>query len=198
MKISAAPPSAFILAAFDHWMAGQTGREAIELVDLACGTGRHVTALLHHSMPASVQITAADRNTASLETLMTGLPADAPVTPVCVDLEQEGVMLADHLGKAQFDLVLVTNYLHRPLLAQIFGLVSPGGLLLYETFGQGNEQYGKPSNPDFLLEKDELVSVLPADFSVSHSFFGQRQELYPEKPPAIICQLAAQREAKTA
>ena len=55
------------------------------------------------------------------------LPADAPVTPVCVDLEQDGAVLADQLGQSRFDLVLVTNYLHRPLLAQIFGLVSRAG-----------------------------------------------------------------------
>ena len=121
------------------------------------------------------------------------LPAGAPVTPVCVDLEQDGAVLADQLSQSLFDLVLVTNYLHRPLLAQIFGLVSPGGLILYETFGQGNEVYGKPSNPDFLLGEDELTDRLPAYFEVQHRFFGQSQELYPKRPPAIICQLAAQR-----
>ena len=198
MTPPASPPSAFILAAIDHWRAGQTGRDMIELVDLACGTGRYITAILGRACDADMQITAVDINAASLEMLMTGLPADAPVIPVCVDLEQEGVVLADHLGQAQFDLVLVTNYLHRPLLAQIFGLVSPGGLILYETFGQGNAQYGKPSNPDFLLAENELTDKLPTDFLLLHSFFGQRQYLYPERPPAIICQLAAQREAETA
>ena len=193
MKISTAPPSAFILGAIDQWMAQQPERKSIELVDLACGTGRHVTALLDRGYPACVQITAADINAGHLETLLAGLPKDAPVRTVCADLEQDGAVLAALLGQAQFDLVLVTNYLHRPLLAKIFGLVSPGGLILYETFGQGNEVYGKPSNPDFLLAEDELTDRLPADFAVQHRFFGQRQELYPERPPAIICQLAAQR-----
>ena len=193
MSASASPPSAFILAAIDGWLAQQPGRDEISLVDLACGTGRHITALLDRGEPVTFRFTAADINPAHLEVLKAGLPTDAAVMPVCVDLEQDGIVLADHLGQSHFDLVLVTNYLHRPLLAQIFGLVSPGGLILYETFGHGNKAYGKPSNPDFLLAENELISKLPADFSVQHSFFGQRQELYPEKPPAIICQLAAQR-----
>ena len=193
MSPSASPPSAFILAEIDRWMAQQLGRDVISLVDLACGTGRHITALIDRGYPVTMQITAADINQNHLEMLKMSLPAGAPVTPVCVDLEQDGAVLADQLGQSRFDLVLVTNYLHRPLLAQIFGLVSPGGLILYETFGQGNEVYGKPSNPDFLLAEDELTDRLPADFAVQHRFFGQRQELYPERPPAIICQLAAQR-----
>ena len=193
MSPSASPPSAFILAEIDRWMAQQSGRDVISLVDLACGTGRHITALIDRGYPVTMQITAADINQNHLEMLKMSLPADAPVTPVCVDLEQDRAVLADQLGQSRFDLVLVTNYLHRPLLAQIFGLVSPGGLILYETFGQGNEVYGKPSNPDFLLAEDELTDRLPADFAVQHRFFGQRQELYPERPPAITCQLAAQR-----
>lgn len=193
MSPSASPPSAFILAEIDRWMAQQPGRDVISLVDLACGTGRHITALIDRGYPVTMQITAADINQNHLEMLKMSLPAGAPVTPVCFDLEQDGAVLADQLGQSRFDLVLVTNYLHRPLLAQIFGLVSPGGLILYETFGQGNEVYGKPSNPDFLLAEDELTDRLPADFAVQHRFFGQRQELYPERPPAIICQLAAQR-----
>lgn len=193
MSPSASPPSAFILAEIDRWMAQQPGRDVISLVDLACGTGRHITALIDRGYPVTMQITAADINQNHLEMLKMSLPAGAPVTPVCVDLEQGGAVLADQLSQSRFDLVLVTNYLHRPLLAQIFGLVSPGGLILYETFGQGNEVYGKPSNPDFLLAEDELTDRLPADFAVQHRFFGQRQELYPERPRAIICQLAAQR-----
>ena len=193
MSPSASPPSAFILAEIDRWMAQQSGRDVISLVDLACGTGRHITALIDRGYPVTMQITAADINQNHLEMLKMSLPAGAPVTPVCVDLEQDRAVLADQLGQSRFDLVLVTNYLHRPLLAQIFGLVSPGGLILYETFGQGNEVYGKPSNPDFLLAEDELTDRLPADFAVQHRFFGQRQELYPERPPAITCQLAAQR-----
>ena len=89
--------------------------------------------------------------------------------------------------------MLVTNYLHRPLLGQIFGLVRPNGMLLYETFGHGNADFGR-SNPDFLLQEVELASALPEEFAVRHQFFGQRQDVYPTLPPAIICQFAARRQ----
>ena len=52
---------------------------------------------------------------------------------------------------------MVTNYLHRPLLAPLADALSPGGVLIYETFARGNERFGKPSNPDFLLEQGELL-----------------------------------------
>jgi hypothetical protein len=53
--------------------------------------------------------------------------------------------------------VVVTNYLHRPLMDALLASVAPGGVLIYETFAQGNGQFGKPSNPDFLLAPGELL-----------------------------------------
>ena len=82
---------------------------------------------------------------------------------------------------------------NRPVLEQIFALVRPGGLLLYETFGKGNEIFGRPSNPEFLLCEGELTSFLSDRFTMRHQFFGQRRNIYPDRPPAIICQFAAQR-----
>ena len=60
------------------------------------------------------------------------------------------------LGDERFDAVVVTNYLHRPHFAALLACVGDGGSLLYETFMVGNERFGKPSNPDFLLTTDEL------------------------------------------
>ena len=60
-------------------------------------------------------------------------------------------------GRERFDAVVVTNYLFRPRFALLAALVAPGGLLVYETFARGNERYGKPSNPAFLLAPGELL-----------------------------------------
>ena len=76
------------------------------------------------------------------------------VTGRVADLEQGSWPLAD---AGQFDAVVVTNYLHRPLFSKIAAALQPGGVLLYETFGVGNERFGKPSNPDFLLQSYELL-----------------------------------------
>ena len=63
-------------------------------------------------------------------------------------------------GQARtFDVVVVTNYLWRPLLDVIRQSLAPGGILLYETFAQGNETVGKPSRPDFLLRPGELLQA---------------------------------------
>ena len=190
------PPSPFILEQIDSWLAARpenAAKEPVELVDLACGKGRHINAICKRGYEVIFKITAVDANRQILEKLTAGLERHKEITAVCLDLERKGLVLAEALDDRLFDLVLVTNYLHRPLLGQIFSLVSPGGLLLYETFGKGNEIFGRPSNPDFLLREGELASTLPDRFTIRHQFFGQRRELHPDRPPAIICQFAAQR-----
>ena len=190
------PPSPFILEKIDSWLGARPenmAKEPVELIDLACGKGRHITAVCKRGYEASFKITAVDANCQILKKLSGGLEGRKEITPVCLDLERKGFVLAEALDDRLFDLVLVTNYLHRPVLGQIFALVRPGGLLLYETFGKGNEIFGRPSNPDFLLCEGELASALPDRFTMRHQFFGQRRDIYPDRPPAIICQFAAQR-----
>ena len=58
--------------------------------------------------------------------------------------------------------IVVTNYLYRPLLPRLAESVEEGGVLIYETFMAGNERYGKPSNPDFLLRPGELLQAFAA------------------------------------
>ena len=190
------PPSPFILEQIDRWLAARpenVAKEPVELVELACGKGRHITAVRKRGYEAGFKITAVDANRQILEKLTADPKERKEITAVCLDLERKGLVLAEALDDRLFDLVLVTNYLHRPVLGQIFALVRPGGLLLYETFGKGNEIFGRPSNPDFLLREGELASVLPDRFTMRHHFFGQRKDIYPDRPPAIICQFAAQR-----
>lgn len=86
------------------------------------------------------------------------------------------------LGGQSFDLVLVANYLHRPILPLILAAVAPGGLLLYETFALGNERFGRPSNPDFLLRPGELAAAVAADFKI---LGFEELELGPPRPAAI-------------
>ena len=91
-----------------------------------------------------------------------------------------------------FDIVIVANYLYRPRLDDLFGLVRPGGYLAYETFATGNEAFGRPSNPDFLLQNGELAARLPDDFTILDYFHGR----IDQPKPAIIQRLAAKRQAK--
>jgi hypothetical protein len=78
------------------------------------------------------------------------LKARYPQIEICqFDLEDTNIWGFADDG---FDIVIVANYLYRPRLDDLLGLVRPGGYLAYETFATGNEVFGRPSNPDFLLQ----------------------------------------------
>jgi hypothetical protein len=70
------------------------------------------------------------------------------------------------LGNERFDAIVVVNYLHRPLFVPLLAALAPEGALLYDTFARGNEVYGRPSNPDFLLERDELMQRVAGRLTV--------------------------------
>jgi hypothetical protein len=115
---------------------------------------------------------------------------DAPgLTKVRADLEAG---LAWPLGSQHFDLVVVTNYLHRPILPDIAAAVAPGGLLLYETFALGNERFGKPSNPDFLLLPGELAAAVAGRLEV---LAFEEVELGVPRP-AVVQRIAARAPSK--
>ena len=76
-----------------------------------------------------------------------------------IEADLEGGSPWPLLGRV-FDAVIVTNYLHRPLLPDIVAAVAPRGILIYETFAAGQGRFGKPSNPDFLLRPGELLDAV--------------------------------------
>lgn len=116
-----------------------------EVLDLACGSGRHGRLLA----AAGYRVLAVDRDVGALA----ALAAIPGVTTLVADLEGCDWPLAGR----HFAGVVVTNYLWRPRLPEVLGLLLPGGVLIYETFMVGHERYGKPSNPDFLLHSRELL-----------------------------------------
>ncbi|GGH64534.1 SAM-dependent methyltransferase [Comamonas phosphati] len=115
------------------------------VLDIACGLGRHMR--LFHAQNHAV--TGIDKSLVAIESA--AILGEA----IQADIENHPWPLA---GRS-FDGVVVTNYLWRPLWPQLLACVQPGGVLLYETFAQGNEAYGKPSRPDFLLAPGELLEV---------------------------------------
>ncbi len=118
------------------------------VLDLACGGGRHARWLAARGYA----VEAVDRDAAALAGLR-----DVPgVTPRQAELEDGPWPYAG----ARFDGIVVTNYLYRPRFAELLACLAPGGVLIYETFMLGNERFGKPSNPDFLLRPGELLERL--------------------------------------
>ena len=87
----------------------------------------------------------------------------------------------------RFDVIVVANYLHRPLLPLLIDSLSPGGALIYETFMVGNARFGKPSSPQFLLRRDELLDVVRGILSVVA--FEQGEVATPR--PAVVQRLCA-------
>jgi SAM-dependent methyltransferase len=118
-------------------------------LDLACGSGRHLRWLAAQGL----QATGIDRDRAALDA-SADLAASGVVRLVEADVENGPWPLA---GRT-FDAVVVTNYLWRPLWPHILASLAPGGVLLYETFADGNQTVGKPSRPDFLLQPGELLT----------------------------------------
>ena len=122
------------------------------VLDYACGSGRHAIWLAQQGF----QVMAIDRDLASLQQIKSNYP-DLAIQIEAIDLETDTWPL-DHLSHlGPFDAVIVTNYLYRPFLQKLPNLLNSQGVLIYETFALGNEAFGKPSNPDFLLAPNELL-----------------------------------------
>lgn len=117
------------------------------VLDLACGGGRHTRLLASAGHP----VVAVDRDQEAVQSLHE-LPE---VTVLVTDLETAGWPLSGR----KFAGIVVTNYLWRPRLADLIELLDSGGVLIYETFMEGNEKYGKPSRPDYLLRSQELLEL---------------------------------------
>lgn len=118
------------------------------VLDLACGQGRH--SLL--AADAGHQVLAVDRSGEALAALA---DQSALIETLLCDLEGAPWPF---VGR-QFDAIVVTNYLFRKRLSLLPALLAPGGRLIYATFGLGNERYGRPANPDFLLAPGELIRL---------------------------------------
>ena len=149
--------------------------QGASVLDVACGSGRH----LRWFAQRGCRVTGVDRDAAAL----------APLD------ELGELLVADIEGGPwpwpgrTFDVVVVTNYLWRPLLSTIVESVAAGGVLLYETFAIGNQTVGKPANPAFLLEPGELLRAAQGLRVVAY------EDGFLTSPDRYVQRLAAVREA---
>jgi SAM-dependent methyltransferase len=143
------------------------------VLDLAAGAGRHVRLLRDRGFA----VRAVDRDASAL------LPLAGPGCEIFqIDLENG----SDWPLGGGYDGIIVTNYLHRPLLPSIGRALAPGGVVLYETFAIGNERFGHPRNRDFLLLPGELLDSFGMLTIVA---FEQGRVRKPR--PAVIQRIAA-------
>lgn len=118
-----------------------------DVLDVTCGGGRHSRWLAARNF----RVSTVDRDVSGVADL-----ADRAEI-VQADLE-DGSPWPFH-GR-RFAGVVVANYLWRPLFPQLCAWVAAGGVLIYETFGRGNERFGRPRNPDHLLKPGELLDLV--------------------------------------
>lgn len=133
------------------------------VLDVACGAGRHARLAAR----LGFEVDAVDRDVSLFGDRVEGvrlLEADIEAGPW------------PYAGR-RFDGIVVTNYLHRPLLPTLVDALEPGAILVYETFAQGNERFGKPSNPAFLLSPGELIRAFEARLRIL-----AYEDLVVEKP----------------
>jgi SAM-dependent methyltransferase len=115
------------------------------VLDVASGSGRHSRVFLQNNL----SVVAVDREAQSI----------AGARFVQADLEDGSPW---PFAGQRFGAIVVANYLHRPLFPLIAAALEEGGVLIYETFMLGNERYGRPSNPKFLLRPGELLEAFGA------------------------------------
>jgi SAM-dependent methyltransferase len=148
------------------------------VLDLAAGYGRHTK----YFKELGYEVVAVDRARTALDAL-----AGSGIETIAADLEDGSPW---PLGEREFAGIVVTNYLHRPLFPFLVTALKPGGILIYETFGAGNECFGKPSNPNFLLQPGELLEfALRYELAVLAYECGEVTE--PKR--AIVQRMVAQR-----
>jgi SAM-dependent methyltransferase len=151
-------------------------REGGRVLDVAAGFGRHARFFAERGN----RVVAVDRDQAALATF-----AGAPRVEFRVaDLEGGAWPFAGET----FDAIVVVHYLHRPLFPALLSALAPDGVLFYETFAAGNETYGRPANPAYLLRPGELLDVVRGWMTVVA--FEQGLIAGPERP-AVVARVVA-------
>jgi SAM-dependent methyltransferase len=154
------------------------------VLDVACGQGRHARWFHERNHPLAL----VDHAPAAINSI--AIPA-SHCEKVVADIEAGPWPFAGR----QFAAVVVTNYLWRPLFPSLLASLAPGGVLLYETFAQGNETVGKPSRADFLLRPGELLDICRALRVVAfEDGFLQGEDGSPQR---FVQRIAAVRESSS-
>lgn len=156
-----------------------------QILDVAAGRGRHTRWLLDRGH----RVTAVDIDATGLR--------DLDDKPDCLVIEADMEQGQWPFGPASFDAIIVTNYLHRPHFPHLVASLASNGLLLMDCFGRGNERYGRPRNPDFLLQEGELLQAFGSQLQIiayecgfeSHPRPAMRQRLCAARSTAQPWQL---------
>ena len=137
-------------------------KKKIKLLDFASGNGRNCIPI----SKKNIDITAIDKDQEKLSKYK----SFENINTICFDLEttEEWPLFREY-----YDVIIVVNYLHRPKIKKLVNLLKKNGLLFYETFSLGNEKYGSPKNPNFLLKDKELLDIFGHELLTLSFYDGQ-------------------------
>ncbi len=155
-------------------------RRGGKVLDVACGHGRHARYLAN----LGYRVTAVDIDVSGI----TDLAQDSRLTVIAADLEDEPWPFANQV----FDGIIVANYLHRPHFPRLIAALDKEGVLIFDTFGRGNEKLGRPRNPAFLLRPGELLTAFSSDLTIVA--YEHTEETEPR--PAVRQRLCAVRHSR--
>jgi SAM-dependent methyltransferase len=182
LEHSTRPPSTWVASFLPDVMVGQVKT----LLDVACGNGRHIAL----ARARGYSVTGLDRDISQVTGFFQAGSKDSdppptfvPVALCQVDLETTAPW---PIAGKRFDVVIVTNYLHRPRLPDIIAHVADDGMLIYETFATGQQRFGRPSNPDFLVQPGELLRVVQPNLT---PFFYEHGQL--SQPDRVVQHVVA-------
>jgi len=168
----------------DHLTSLTELDHSLPVLDLACGTGRNGLFLAAQGIP----VVFADKSASALQTVEQQL-AGSGLCGRTWQLNLE-VPVTDPFCNESFSAIIGFRYLHRPLFPALRNAIQAGGLIIYETFTIDNRQFGRPNNPDFLLQTGELKSIF-SDWEIISDFEGVLQnperavaQIVARKPPA--------------
>jgi tellurite methyltransferase len=171
-------PDALIL---DHWDLLAEGALRGPVLDLACGDG-------HNGLFAAERgfsVVLADLSESSLENAgVEAAHVKGDVTLWHVDLETGR---DNPLRVEAYGVILVFRYLYRPLMPCIKKGLAVGGVLFYETFTVEQPRFGRPKNPDHLLNPGELLDWFK-EWKVIHHFEGIK-----DRPKRAIAQIVCRK-----
>ena len=146
------------------------------VLDLACGSGRHTRFLLERG----IKVTALDHDISQLK----DMPKNENLIIIEHDLEGSSPW---PFASQAFAGIVVVNYLYRPLFVKILDSLAPNGVLIYQTFAVGNEKYGRPRNPQYLLSDEELLKVFGKHLHVVQYSHGLINQPSPAIMQSICC-----------
>lgn len=157
------------------------------ILDLACGAGRNSLYLKSLNLP----VLGVDREAQGFHALNI-----AGVKTMQFDLAAGELGYDWPFGENAFAAIVVCNYLHRPLFPHLIASLQDNGLLIYETFAAGNENFGKPANPAFLLQTGELLLQMQSNRQIQMSVLAYEEGYIDFPKPAVVQRICARKAGK--